>query len=130
MYHKPSKTARKCSYKEHRSRSTHLKPTLKEKRENTHQQKRTSKQTKNHQNPSILSKNNTQNHREEAILVSEKNNTLITSFPATCNLFIYFFIFSFLNTEVSWMVRIEPPSSNDQKCFFGRYRSGTIEFSL
>ena len=100
------------------------------KRENTHQQKRTNKQTKNHQNPSTLSKNNTQNHREEAILVSEKKNTLITSFPATCNLFIYFFFFSFLNTEVSWMVRIEPPSSNDQKCFFGRYRSGTIEFSL
>ena len=48
-----------------------------------------------HQNPSTLSKNNTQNHREEVILVSEKNNTLITSLPATCNLFLFFSFFLF-----------------------------------
>ena len=41
---KTPKTARTCSYKVHRSRSTHPKPTLEEKRENTHQQKRTNKQ--------------------------------------------------------------------------------------
>ena len=89
---KTPKTARKCSYKytdlDQLTQNPHSR---KKEKIPINKNKQTNKQTNNQQNPSTLSKNSTQTHGEEAILVSEKNNALITSLPATCSLFPFFF---------------------------------------